>query len=125
MRLDETVRSWTARAGIVRVRNALNPLLWTMAAITPTSFVAAHVFRDDSFLKYGFSVLGASPVVVTLASYLYFMFRDPDRLQSEEYVLRQHAMQILYEKDATAEIVDIVNEAPRLEVEPRQGKDEQ
>lgn len=117
MNPEKTIGSWTTRAGVVRVRNALNPLLWMVALVAPTSWLAAYFFRDDSFLKYFFTALGSLPIFGTVIAYFIYMFRDPDRLQSEEYLLRQHAIQILYKKDATTEIVDIVNEAPRLEIE--------
>lgn len=124
MRPDEAIKSWTSRAGIVRVRNALNPMLWTTALVFPTSLLAAYFFRDEVIFKYVFSALGALPVLVTPISYFIFMFRDLDRLQSEEYLLRQHALEILYKKDATSEIVDIVREMPRLEIEKRAREDE-
>jgi siroheme synthase len=47
------------------------------------------------------------------------MFRDPNRLQSEEYLLRQQALEILYKKDISKEIVDIVTETPRIEIDKR------
>ncbi|HMK90881.1 MAG TPA: hypothetical protein VK446_14765 [Methylocystis sp.] len=123
MKPGETIGNWTSRAGVIRVRNALNPLLWTAALVTPTSWLAAYFFRDDAPLKYFFSGMGSLPVFGTLIAYFIYMFRDPDRLQSEEYLLRQHAIQILYKKDATTEIVDIVNEAPRLQIEKRAQED--
>jgi hypothetical protein len=43
------------------------------------------------------------------------MFRDPDRLQSEEYRIRQRALQILYRKGRSADIVDVINQAARIE----------
>lgn len=124
-RPEEAFRSWTSRAGTVKVRNVLNPLLWTIALVFPTSVVAVYLLRDDAILKLVFAALGGAPVLVTLITYIILLFLDPDRLQSEEYQLRHHALQILYRKDATAEIVDIVNEMPRLEIERKQGKDEQ
>lgn len=83
MKLDDAIRSWTSRAGVVRVRNALNPLLWMTALVVPTSLLAAYLFRDDPILKYGLFVLGASSVIATLVGYFILLFRDPDRLQSE------------------------------------------
>ena len=124
MKSGDFIGNWTSRAGVVKVRNALNPMPWVLALVLPASLLAAYFFRDDVFLKYFFSGLGALPVVLTLLAYFIYMYRDPDRLQSEEYVLRQQALQYLYKKDATSEIVDIIQEAPRLGIKPGQRKDQ-
>lgn len=100
MSLDELVRSATSRAGIVRVRNVLNPLLWLCAVTTPTSLVFAYLLGDDAVLRYALVGLGSLPVAVGLAAYVYFMFKDPNRLQSEEFVLRQQELTIIERKRA-------------------------
>ncbi|BDV33605.1 hypothetical protein SS37A_11340 [Methylocystis iwaonis] len=122
MKPGDAIGSFTSRAGVVRVRNALNPMLWTTAVVFPTSLLAAYFFRDDDILKYALAAFGAFPVLVTIIAYFIFLFRDPDRLQSEEYLLQHQAMQILYKKDAVTESVEVITEAPRLEVEPSPGE---
>jgi hypothetical protein len=55
------------------------------------------------------------------------MFRDPDRLQSEEYRVRQQALRYLYKKGSNTEIVDIANQVARIETSksrPDQGAKE-
>ena len=71
------------------MRNAFNPILWGCAVATPTCFLFSAVLREDSILRYGFAVVGA---------YLYFMLRDPDRLQSEEFITRQQELVLLERK---------------------------
>ena len=95
MSLHEIVRSFTARAGVVRVQNALNGILWGCAVATPVCFVFAAVFCADPILRYGFSALGALPVLTLVVAYIYFMLRDPDRLQSEEHIERQRELLLL------------------------------
>lgn len=73
MSLDELVRSATSRAGIIRVRNVLNPLLWLCAVTTPISFLFAYLLGGDAI---------------------------PNRLQSEEFVLRQQELTIIERKRA-------------------------
>ena len=51
------------------------------------------------------------------------MFRDPDRLQSEEYRIRQRALQILYKKGGSTEIVDVAKQVTRIEASPRRPVD--
>ena len=54
-----------------------------------------------------------------------FMFRDPDRLQSEEYRIRQRALEILYKKGGNTEIMDVANQVIRVETsDPRTGSGE-
>jgi hypothetical protein len=69
MRVDEVIRSAIDRAGVIRVRNAMNPLLWVLAISAPTCWVAAYMFRDDPILKYGFAGLGALPIVASIVAY--------------------------------------------------------
>ncbi len=65
MSLDEVVRSAFSRAGVVRVRNALNPFLWTIPW-TVIFLVAAYVFGDDPYSKYGLLIVATLPLLVTL-----------------------------------------------------------
>ncbi len=119
MRVDEVVRSAIDRAGVIRVRNAMNPMLWLSSASAIIFLCAAFVFRDDPVLKYGFALLGASPILASLAAYFIFMFRDPDRLQSEEFVLKERALQLKYRQEEKAEIVDASRKTARRETLPR------
>lgn len=95
MKLEDAIRSFTSRAGVVRVRNALNPLLWLCGLVTPTCWIAAYFFRDDPVLKYLLFGLGALSILSALVAYFVLMFRDPDRLQSEEFILRQQELLII------------------------------
>jgi hypothetical protein len=68
VKIDEVIRSAVSRAGVVRVRNAMNPLLWILAISAPICWVFAYVFREDSILKYGFAGLGALPIVASIVA---------------------------------------------------------
>lgn len=105
------------RAATIRVRNVLNPLLWLSAVATPTSFIAAWAAGFDTFAGVLLCFFGGLPVIATLVAYAGFALRDPDRLQSEEYRLRQRAIQLLYRKGGSTEIVDVVTSRPTLEIE--------
>jgi|GEM_PF-5909240 hypothetical protein len=98
MKVDEIVKSAVSRAGVIRVQNALNPLLWASLISAPISWVAAYMFRDDPMLKYGFAALGALPVIGTVAAYFLCFFLDRDRLQSEEFILKQRELSIIERK---------------------------
>jgi hypothetical protein len=118
VRVDEVIRSAIERAGVIRVRNAMNPMLWLSSASTIIFLFAAYMFRDDPVLKYGFASLGALPILASLAAYFIFLFRDPDRLQSEEFVLRERALQYRYRQEASAEAIDAARKTARTQSLP-------
>jgi hypothetical protein len=115
MKLEEIIRTGLSRVDTIRVvRTALNPLLWLVGLTTPAAFILA-AFIGDQLIRLIWLCFAAIPVVATLVAYVIFMFRDPDRLQSEEYRIRQRALQILYKKGGSTEIVDVANQVTRIE----------
>lgn len=77
--------------GQMHVRSsALNPLLWLTALSGLICLPAAY------FIPTFASWLVATPIicfVATLIAFAYFAYKDPNRLQSEEYQIRQQKMQ--------------------------------
>jgi ABC-type bacteriocin/lantibiotic exporter with double-glycine peptidase domain len=89
MKLEEIIRTGLSRVDTVRVvRTAINPLLWLVGLTTPIAFILAAIIGDQ-MIRLVLLCFAAVPVLVTLIAYVIFMFRDPDRLQSEEYRIRQ------------------------------------
>jgi ABC-type bacteriocin/lantibiotic exporter with double-glycine peptidase domain len=125
MKLEEIIRTGLSRVDTIRVvRTAINPLLWLVGLTTPIAFIFAAIISDQ-MIRLLLLCFGAVPVLVTLIVYVIFMFRDPDRLQSEEYRIRQRALQILYKKGGNTEIVDVANQVIRVEASnPRTGSGE-
>jgi ABC-type bacteriocin/lantibiotic exporter with double-glycine peptidase domain len=123
MKLEEIIRTGLSRVDTIRVvRTALNPLLWLVGLTTPAAFILAALIGDQ-FIRLILLGFAAIPVVATLVAYVIFMFRDPDRLQSEEYRIRQRALQILYKKGGSTEIVDVAKQVTRIEASPRRPVD--
>jgi ABC-type bacteriocin/lantibiotic exporter with double-glycine peptidase domain len=115
MKIDEIVRAGLSRVDTIRVvRTAINPLLWLVGLTTPLAFVLAAIIGDQA-IRVLLICFAAVPVIVTLVAYIIFMFRDPDRLQSEEYRIRQRALQILYRKGGKTDVVDVTSQAARIE----------
>jgi ABC-type bacteriocin/lantibiotic exporter with double-glycine peptidase domain len=115
MKLEEIIRAGMSRVDTIRVvRTAINPLLWLVGLTTPLAFILAAIISDQ-LIRLILICFAAIPVIATLIAYIIFMFRDPDRLQSEEYRIRQRALQILYKKGGSIEIVDITKQATRVE----------
>jgi len=125
MKLEDIIRAGLSRVDTIRVvRTAINPLLWLVGLITPLALVLSAIVADP-VLRIALIGLAALPVFATLVIYVIFMYRDPDRLQSEEYRIRQRALQILYKKGGSTEIVDVANQAARVEKSyPRIGDGE-
>jgi ABC-type bacteriocin/lantibiotic exporter with double-glycine peptidase domain len=89
MKLEEIIRTGLSRVDTVRVvRTAINPLLWLVELTTPIAFILAAIIGDQ-VIRLVLLCFAAVPVLVTLIAYVIFMFRDPDRLQSEEYRIRE------------------------------------
>jgi hypothetical protein len=76
------------------------------------------VFRDDQVLKYAFACLGGLPILASILAYFLYFFLDRDRLQSEEFILKERALQLRYRKGANAEIVDATHETIQTEKVP-------
>jgi hypothetical protein len=115
MKLEEIIRTGLSRIDTIRVvRTAINPLLWLVGLTTPLAFILTAVIADK-LIRIMLISFAAVPVIATLATYVIFMFRDPDRLQSEEYRIRQRALQILYRKGGSTEIVDVATQATSVE----------
>jgi hypothetical protein len=76
----------------VKTNSVLNPLLWLCAIIGVLAIPPAYLSSDGA--QVFFCTLAITPVVAAILSYFIWMFRNPDRLQSEEYQLaRQRILQ--------------------------------
>lgn len=96
------------------VRTALNPLLWLAGIGTPLAFVLAFL-AGETWFRTALFATGALLLAATIVAYFILLFRDPDRLQSEEYRLRQRELTMIYGKGANAEAFDPAREAARVE----------
>jgi len=118
MRISDFVRAATSRVETVRVvSTAMNPILWLVGIVSPLA-LALSVLAGDTWLRPAMFAVGVTPAISALAAYFLFLFRDPDRLESEEFRLRQREL-IIYEKGGNAEIVDTAKEKPQVEHLPR------
>ncbi len=98
MKLDEIIKTGLWRLDVIKVRTAVNPLLWLVGLITPLIFVTAIII-DDRLIRIGLLAFAAFPIIVTIIAYFIFMFRDPDRLQSEEYRLQLKEINLRYRQN--------------------------
>jgi hypothetical protein len=117
VRIEEIIGSAISRAGVIHVRSALNPFLWSFVW-TVAFLLATYALRDDPPTRYICLGLAALPLLVTMAIGVFFAVKHPDRLQSEEYRLQQRALQMRYKHGANAEIVSVPKETARIESLP-------
>ena len=87
--------SLTEAGGRIRIRNALNPILWLCGVIAVPCIIALTWSKEPPLVL---SVVLYSVVAVALFGFLYLLLRDPDRLQSEEYLLRSRTLNLIEEK---------------------------
>jgi len=90
------------------VKSALNPLLWLCGILTPVLMTAAFFFDRSETLRafcgpLVFVALGL--VSLTVVAWFYLALFRPDKLQSEEYQLRQQAL-LLIQSNTTTQAID-------------------
>jgi hypothetical protein len=88
----------------LRVKSALNPMLWMCAIVTLPCFILAYFARGIEPLATLVGCIGALPVVATVVGFLYFMIKAPEKLQSEDYQLRHETIELIKQKGTNVEI---------------------
>ena len=97
----------------VRTNSVLNPLLWLCGITEFTALPAAYL--SEGYAKVFFCTLAALPVAAAIIAYFMWMFRDPNRLQSEDYQLAQQRLsQGTKEEDDFPTISESTDHHPKL-----------
>lgn len=94
-----------SKAGLVRNRNVLNPLLWLSFIVMSLCFAAGYAIGYHPWLGTVITLAALVPPLVTIIFYAVFAIRDPDRLQSEEFVAR--SMELRYQSKRHGAFGDI------------------
>ena len=96
MRLRDTIIARASHAvERLSVRSALNPMLWLCGIVTVPSLVVASVLAA---VPLWLEILAVGPVAVASIGFLFLLFFDRDKLQSESYQLRKQALELIEEK---------------------------
>jgi uncharacterized membrane protein YraQ (UPF0718 family) len=106
-RLARLARNATAT---LRVRSALNPFLWACPVVGTVCFTAAYAFRADRTIALMLAIAGVVPVGLLGVAGLFLVFFRTDKLQSEEWQLRQQTLKIIEQKGGTIRISPTVLE---------------
>ncbi len=79
----------------LNVRSALNPILWLCGLVTiPVVVVSSLMAVTPNWLV----ILACAPVAAALFGFLFLLFVDRDKLQSESYQLRKQTLELIEEK---------------------------
>jgi hypothetical protein len=81
--------------GRLTVRSALNPILWLCGIITIPTLIAGTFYRE---LSTWIVAIGCSPVIVALFGFLFLLFFDRDKLQSEDYQIKKRTIELAQQK---------------------------
>lgn len=102
--LEQFVQTSNSAAGQLKVRSALNPMLWLCAFSSPTALGAAHLIQTPWYFPPTLLVVAIIPPVITCVMYIYFAVNKPEKLQSEEFQIRHQAMDLIQKKGMAAPI---------------------
>jgi len=78
----------------LKVKSALNPILWSFIAI-PICVLMALAF-DDPLMRWALLLAGVSPIALLIVSALYLLVFDRDKLQSEEYQIEKQRIDYMH-----------------------------
>ena len=82
--------------GRLRVKSALNPMLWLCAIVTIPGLVYMGLSDKDAPLLIQLTI--TSPVLFSLLGFLFLLLFDRDKLQSEDYQIRKQTLELVQEK---------------------------
>ena len=105
----------------LKVKSALNPLLWLCTLPTTLLFAVAFLFDHSNTLRPFCGAIiwvALGIVVLTGLSAVYLVICQPDKLQSEEYQLRQQALLLIQQSGSATQpisatdIVTLIKSTP-------------
>jgi hypothetical protein len=80
----------------LRVRSALNPVLWLCFIVTAPGLAATPFFNGD--VPWWYIGIIICPVVMACFGFVFLLIVDRDKLQSEDYQLRKKSLELIQEK---------------------------
>jgi hypothetical protein len=101
---DNIFANARSAASSLRVRSALNPMLWLCAIVSLPCFVLSYMLHGTEPLASMLIYIGAAPIGATILGFLYFMVMAPEKLQSEEYQLRHETLELIRQKGESVAI---------------------
>ncbi|MDQ2079314.1 hypothetical protein RA307_03900 [Xanthobacteraceae bacterium Astr-EGSB] len=122
MKLGEIIRASLSSVDTIGVkRTAANPALWIVGLISPLTLILALIAGDGAARTVFFTFAGC-PVLFFFVVYIFWMIRDPDRLQSEEYRIRVQELKLRYRKGREPVVIETAAEIARIEQDHGRGQ---
>lgn len=101
--------------GRLRVRSALNPVLWLCGIVTVPSLALYAFFPSHPVWLI---VLAFLPVLTAITGFFILLFVDRDKLQSEDYQIRMRSLEVIEQQgDQKILLADVVPLEPNTDVE--------
>ena len=88
--LEHLVDIYKGSMAVVKTKSAMNPIL-ILCIISVPSFIWA-ASHSQNIVRILFVLMSFFPVLAAVIAYFIWMYRDPKRLQTEEYQLQHEAM---------------------------------
>jgi hypothetical protein len=92
---ERLISSLSEAGGRLRVRGALNPVLWLCGVVAVPCIICLSWSSNPPL---AITIILYGVVGVALVGFLYLLFVDPDRLQSEDFILRKRTLDLIEEK---------------------------
>ena len=97
--------------GRLKVRSALNPILWLCGIITVPALIAFGLMKQPpSWLI----ALAFAPVITAIFGFLFLLLFDRDKLQSENYQIRKMELERIEEKGKPVIDAEVVASLPSV-----------
>lgn len=81
-----------------RIENSLSPILFGSIWFTLPCLLISTLFKDSPKIQTCIITVALSLPVSAFIGFIYFMLRNPTKLQSEEYQIRHEALIMLQQK---------------------------
>lgn len=92
---DSLISRISEAGGRLRVRSALNPVLWLCALITiPTIIVVSNMANPPAWLI----AIAVAPVCTAVIGFMFLLIFDRDKLQSEDFQIKKKSLELIQEK---------------------------
>lgn len=94
--MREVISRAIDQGGKLRVKSALNPALWMCGIISlPIFLISTWTDKFPLLLQ----VVASAPIFVTIFGFLFLLFFDRDKLQSEEFQIQKKSLEIIEQSD--------------------------
>ena len=87
----------------VKIKNAMNPIVKILLCLMPFA-VGAMLLGKETWIQVLGAVFASLVVFVALGAYIYFMFKNPQMLQSEEYQIQKQALEIIQQQGIAGQV---------------------